>query len=182
MKLLAERLAYEAVIAGQVGQAGQASLRPQQHAASARLQDLVEVHRKLSFLEKKLTNPDFDMDSLTPLDFYTSLLAEKLVVQGEVAWSLAGPKTSSSNTSVTSSGQNSSKTNPALTETCRDLEARLLEREKRLAALITRFKDAKLREIAVVMAKETVTGEALTSEVRRKGDGFEHLKGQYTRV
>lgn len=156
MKLLAERLAYEAVIAGQVGQAGQASLRPQQHAGSARLQDLVEVHRKLSFLEKKLTNPDFDMDSLTPLDFYTSLLAEKLVVQGEVAWSLAGPKSSSSNTS---SGPNGSKTNPALTETCRDLEARLLEREKRLAGLITRFKDAKLREIAVVMAKETVTGE-----------------------
>lgn len=146
VKVFAERLAYETLVLSQLAQVMQAAQRPHMYEASARLQELVEAHRKLSFLEKKLTNPDFDMDTLSPLDFYTSLLAEKLVVQGEVA--------------SPSSRRVSTMPPPALGETCRDLQARLLERERNLAGLLTRYKEEKLHHIAVVMAKETITGEA----------------------
>ncbi|XP_063875314.1 protein outspread-like isoform X5 [Scylla paramamosain] len=144
VKMFAERLAYETLVLSQLAQVMQASQRPSMYEASAKLQELVEAHRKLSFLEKKLTNPDFDMDTLSPLDFYTSLLAEKLVVQGEVV----NP----------SSRRASSSPPPVLGETCRDLQARLLERERNLAGLLTRYKEEKLHQIAVVMARETITG------------------------
>lgn len=145
VKVFAERLAYETLVLSQLAQVMQATQRPHMYEASARLQELVEAHRKLSFLEKKLTNPDFDMDTLSPLDFYTSLLAEKLVVQGEVA----SPSTRASTIPPL-----------ALGETCRDLQARLLERERNLAGLLTSYKEQKLHQIAVVMARETITGEA----------------------
>lgn len=145
VKVFAERLAYETLVLSQLAQVMQTNQRPHMYEASARLQELVEAHRKVSFLEKKLTNPDFDMDTLSPLDFYTSLLAEKLVVQGEVA---------------SPSSHASTIPSPALGETCRDLQARLLERERNLAGLLTQYKEQKLHQIAVVMARETITGKA----------------------
>nr|XP_045626396.1 serine-rich adhesin for platelets-like isoform X4 [Procambarus clarkii] len=149
LKMFAERLAYETVVLTQVAQVVQAAQRPHMYEASVKLQELIEAHRKLSFLEKKLTNPDFDMETMAPLDFYTSLLAEKLVVQGEVASSICHQSRSGRTPVVPSS---------ALTETCRDLQSRLLERERSLANLITQYKEGKLHEVAVVMARETVTG------------------------
>ncbi|XP_071518224.1 uncharacterized protein osp isoform X3 [Panulirus ornatus] len=149
LKLFAERLAYETLLLAQIAQVLQAAQRPHMYEASVKLQDLVEAHRKLSFLEKKLTNPDFDMETMAPLEFYTSLLAEKLVVQGEVASSI-NPQLPFSRTPTNPP--------PALTETCRDLQSRLLERERSLANLITQYKEGKLHEVAVVMARETVTG------------------------
>lgn len=143
--MFAERLAYETLVLSQLAQVMQATQRPHMYEASSKLQDLVEAHRKLSFLEKKLTNPDFDMDTLSPLDFYTSLLAEKLVVQGEV---------------VSPSSRTSAVPSPALSDTCRDLQSRLLERERNLAELLTNYKEQKLHQIAVVMARETITGES----------------------
>ncbi|XP_066967933.1 protein outspread isoform X39 [Macrobrachium rosenbergii] len=149
LKLFAERLAYETLVLSQIAQVVQAAQRPHMYEVSVKLQELIEAHRKLSFLEKKLTNPDFDMETMAPLDFYTSLLAEKLVVQGEVASSI-----SPSNASVRSSLTGASNLN----ETCRDLQTRLLERERSLANLLTQYKEGKLHEVAVVMARETVTG------------------------
>ncbi|XP_064106211.1 uncharacterized protein LOC135215453 isoform X8 [Macrobrachium nipponense] len=149
LKLFAERLAYETLVLSQIAQVVQAAQRPHMYEVSIKLQELIEAHRKLSFLEKKLTNPDFDMETMAPLDFYTSLLAEKLVVQGEVASSI-----SPSNASVRSSLTGASNLN----ETCRDLQTRLLERERSLANLLTQYKEGKLHEVAVVMARETVTG------------------------
>ncbi|XP_042862395.1 protein MLP1 homolog isoform X5 [Penaeus japonicus] len=150
LKLFAERLAYETLVMTQISQVVQAAQRPHMYEASVKLQDLIEAHRKLSFLEKKLTNPDFDMETMAPLDFYTSLLAEKLVVQGEIATSV-GPQSAG--------GRGTSATPPAvLGETCRDLQSRLLERERSLANLVTQYKEGKLHEVAVVMARETVTG------------------------
>lgn len=149
LKLFAERLAYETVVLTQVAQVVQATHRPHMHEASVKLQELIEAHRKLSFLEKKLTNPDFDMETMAPLDFYTSLLAEKLVVQGEVAANSC-PSSFASRTPVAPP--------PALIETCKDLQSRLLERERSLANLVTQYKEGKLHEVAVVMARETVTG------------------------
>ncbi|XP_042229657.1 protein MLP1 homolog [Homarus americanus] len=148
LKLFAERLAYETVVLTQVAQVVQAAQRPHMYEASVKLQELIEAHRKLSFLEKKLTNPDFDMETMAPLDFYTSLLAEKLVVQGEVSLTI-NPNSPASRTPTVPA---------ALTETCRDLQSRLLERERSLANLITQYKEGKLHEVAVVMARETVTG------------------------
>ncbi|KAK8748704.1 hypothetical protein OTU49_015953 [Cherax quadricarinatus] len=149
LKLFAERLAYETVVLTQVAQVVQVAQRPHMYEASVKLQELIEAHRKLSFLEKKLTNPDFDMETMAPLDFYTSLLAEKLVVQGEVASSICPQSTGGRTPTVPVS---------ALTETCRDLQSRLLDRERSLANLITQYKEGKLHEVAVVMARETVTG------------------------
>ncbi|XP_063606515.1 uncharacterized protein LOC134781288 isoform X20 [Penaeus indicus] len=150
LKLFAERLAYETLVMTQVSQVVQAAQRPHMYEASVKLQELIEAHRKLSFLEKKLTNPDFDMETMAPLDFYTSLLAEKLVVQGEIAMSV-GPQPGG--------GRGTNTTPPAiLGETCRDLQSRLLERERSLANLVTQYKEGKLHEVAVVMARETVTG------------------------
>lgn len=150
LKVFAERLAYETLVLSQIAQVVQAAQRPHMYETSVKLQELIEAHRKLSFLEKKLTNPDFDMETMAPLDFYTSLLAEKLVVQGEVAANIINPQSSSSRASVPSP--------PALNETCRDLQSRLLERERSLANLVTQYKEGKLHEVAVVMARETVTG------------------------
>lgn len=150
LKLFAERLAYETLVMTQVSQVVQAAQRPHMYEASVKLQELIEAHRKLSFLEKKLTNPDFDMETMAPLDFYTSLLAEKLVVQGEIALSV-GPQPGG--------GRGTNIAPPAiLGETCRDLQSRLLERERSLANLVTQYKEGKLHEVAVVMARETVTG------------------------
>lgn len=149
LKLFAERLAYETLVLTQVAQVVQAAHRPHMYEASVKLQELIEAHRKLSFLEKKLTNPDFDMETMAPLDFYTSLLAEKLVVQGEVAANISS-SSPASRTPVAPP--------PALVETCKDLQSRLLERERSLANLVTQYKEGKLHEVAVVMARETVTG------------------------
>ncbi|XP_068233114.1 protein outspread isoform X22 [Palaemon carinicauda] len=149
LKLFAERLAYETLVLSQIAQVVQAAQRPHMYEVSIKLQELIEAHRKLSFLEKKLTNPDFDMETMAPLDFYTSLLAEKLVVQGEVANSISPSNTAARTSSTFASNLN---------ETCRDLQTRLLERERSLANLLTQYKEGKLHEVAVVMARETVTG------------------------
>ena len=149
LKLFAERLAYETMVLSQIAQVIQAAQRPHMYEVSNKLQELIEAHRKLSFLEKKLTNPDFDMETMAPLDFYTSLLAEKLVVQGEVATSIS-PQSTTVQTAAASTSAHS--------ETCRDLQNRLLERERSLANLVTQYKEGKLHEIAVVMVQEIVTG------------------------
>ena len=147
LKCFAERLAFETLLSSQVAQALQSVHRSDCHEASLKLQDLVETHRKLSFLEKKLTNPDFDMDTMTPLEFYTSLLTEKLVVQGEIQDGF-----------IESSSTPLSKNIP-LNDTCKDLQQKLLERERNLASLVTHYKEEKLYEIAVVMARETISGQ-----------------------
>ncbi|CAL4061322.1 unnamed protein product, partial [Meganyctiphanes norvegica] len=149
LKLFAERLSYETLVLTQVAQVMQAVHRPDSYQSSVKLQELIEAHRKLSFLEKKLTNPDFDMDTMSPLDFYTSLLAEKLVVQGELAGNLS--------TSVSAS-QRLTDNPPQLSQTCLDLQKRLLDRERSLANLVTNYKEGKLHEIAIVMARETISG------------------------
>ncbi|KAF2357398.1 Pleckstrin domain [Trinorchestia longiramus] len=140
LKNFAERIAYETVLLGQVTQALRICNQSNCNNESIKLQDLMESHRKMAFLEKKLTNPEFDLDTMAPLEFYTSMLAEKLVVTGEVLASV-------------NSQESHEKPNPTLSGTCRDLQARLLERECQLARLISNYKEEKLHEIAVVMAQ-----------------------------
>ncbi|XP_047740079.1 uncharacterized protein LOC108667928 [Hyalella azteca] len=140
LKNFAERIAYETVLLGQVLQALRICNQSHCNSESVKLQDLMESHRKIAFLEKKLTNPEFDLDTMAPLEFYTSMLAEKLVVTGEVLSSVNTP--------------DSQEQNPVLSATCRDLQLRLLERERQLAQLILNYKEEKLHEIAVVMTQE----------------------------
>ncbi|XP_076038197.1 myosin phosphatase Rho interacting protein outspread isoform X4 [Oratosquilla oratoria] len=143
LKLFAERLSCETIQVSHLAQVLQVAQRPGTYETSVQLQELIETHRKLSFLEKKLTNSEFDIDTMSPLDFYTSLLAEKLVVQGEVAAAMAPPKAVKAQ-------------ERKLNDTCIDLQKRLLEREHSLANLFMHYKNAKLQEVAVVMAKDTI--------------------------
>ena len=139
-KNFAERIAYETVLLSQVAQALRLTNQSNRNLDSIKLQDLMESHRKMAFLEKKLTHPEFDLDTMAPLDFYTSMLAEKLVVTGDV---LSG---------VSQSSQVGSSA--CVDATCRDLQARLLDRERHLAELVTSYKEEKLHEVAVVMAQD----------------------------
>ena len=138
LKTFAERLAYETVLLSQLAQALRLFNMSNVNIDSIKLQDLMESHRKMAFLEKKLTNPEFDLDNMAPLDFYTSMLAEKLVVTSEILPSI----------------KNDNKNNIKLDSTCRDLQRRMFEREKGLALLFSSYKDEKLYEIALVIAKE----------------------------
>uniref|UniRef100_A0A6A7FU42 Protein outspread isoform X1 n=1 Tax=Hirondellea gigas TaxID=1518452 RepID=A0A6A7FU42_9CRUS len=140
LKNFAERIAYETVLLSQVSQALSVCNQSNNNLDSVKLQDLMESHRKMSFLEKKLTNPEFDLDTMAPLEFYTSMLAEKLVVTGEVLSCM--------------NNSNRKPPDPRLDATCRDLQGRLLDRERQLARLVTSYKEEKLHEIAVVMAQE----------------------------
>ncbi|KAL7635481.1 UNVERIFIED_CONTAM: hypothetical protein RMT77_014550 [Armadillidium vulgare] len=145
-KSLAERLAFETTLLAQLAQALQSTRNPKSFEASFRLQELIEAHRKVTFLEKKLSNSEFDMEPSTPLEFYSSLLAEKLVVEGDLLGAMSPPVNQKSRASA------------VITETCKDLTQKVLERERSLEELVTRYKEEKLSEIAVVMARETVTG------------------------
>lgn len=140
LKNFAERVAYETVLISQVSQALRLSSQSNSNLDSIKLQDLMESHRKMAFLEKKLTNPEFDLDTMAPLDFYTSMLAEKLVVTGDVLSTLHQDPNTKCETKVNA--------------TCRDLQGRLLERERQLARLVMSYKEEKLHEVAVVMAQE----------------------------
>lgn len=158
LKNFAERLAYETVLLGQVSQALRLCDKTNTNTESIKLQDLMESHRKMAFLEKKLTNPEFDLDTMAPLEFYTSMLAEKLVVTGEVLMSV-------------NTEESKKKPNPILSATCQDLQGRLLDRERQLARLISNYKEEKLHEIAVVMTQEYRTSgpadeSVLMEEVR----------------
>ena len=44
-------------------------------------QELIEAHRRLAFLEQRLTNAEFDLQPRSSTEFYTGLLAEKLMLQ-----------------------------------------------------------------------------------------------------
>ena len=158
MKNFAERIAYETVLLSQVAQALRLSNQSNFNLDSVKLQDLMESHRKMAFLEKKLTNPEFDLDTMAPLEFYTSMLAEKLVVTGEIISSVNN-----------SAGANNSNKNKKLDATCKDLQGRLLERERQLARLVMSYKEEKLHEVAVVMAQDVnanVDETVLVEEVR----------------
>ena len=149
LKNFAEKLAYETMLLSQLSQALSLSNQSNKHYDSLKLQDLMESHRKMAFLEKKLTNPEFDLDTMAPLEFYTSMLTEKLVVTGDVL------------SSVTNNNENKTK----LKATSKDLQNRLLIRENELARLVTNYKEEKLQEVAVVMVKEFINSEPVDENI-----------------